>query len=120
MKRIVLLTALFMLSCSVANAQGFLRTLGERAKNAAENAIGNKVENAVTTGVEKAADILTGKNKSESTGKSETAAQSTSVEMGGGTDSPVTTNQPQVTTPSKQGAAINWNNYDFVAGDEII
>lgn len=53
MKRIVLLLAALVLVCSGASAQGILGRLGQRAKNAAENNIGNKVEQGVN-------DILNG------------------------------------------------------------
>ena len=53
MKKIVLLLAALVLVCSGASAQGILGRLGQRAKNAAENNIGNKVEQGVN-------DILNG------------------------------------------------------------
>lgn len=47
MKRIVLLITAVALTCASANAQSLLKKLGERAKNAAEQNIGNKVEKGV-------------------------------------------------------------------------
>lgn len=47
MKRIVLLITMVALTCAPASGQSFLERLGQRAKNAAENNIGNKVEKGV-------------------------------------------------------------------------
>ena len=44
MKRIALLLTAIALTCASANAQSLLERLGQRAKNAAENNVGNKVE----------------------------------------------------------------------------
>ena len=54
MKKIILLVSSIMLLGSVANAQGILRNLGERAKQAVENKVGEKVENAVNGAIDKA------------------------------------------------------------------
>ena len=51
MKKILLLVSSFMLICASASAQGILRNLGERAKQAVENAVGEKVENAINNAV---------------------------------------------------------------------
>ena len=47
MKRIALLLTAIALTCASANAQSFLEKLGNRAKNAVERNLGNKVEKAV-------------------------------------------------------------------------
>ena len=59
MKKILLLVASLLLVCGTASAQGLLKNLGERAKNAVENNLGNKVEQ----GVNKALDGVLGGNK---------------------------------------------------------
>jgi outer membrane protein OmpA-like peptidoglycan-associated protein len=59
MKKILLLVASLLLICGTASAQGLLKNLGERAKNAVENNLGNKVEQ----GVNKALDGVLGGNK---------------------------------------------------------
>ena len=53
MKKIVLLMAMIALASAPVSAQSFLERMKERAKNAAENNIGNKVEKGVN-------DILNG------------------------------------------------------------
>ena len=62
MKKIIFSLALLALVSGSADAQGFLKNLGQRAKNAAQQNIGQKVENGVN-------DILDGKvgkkNKTE-------------------------------------------------------
>ena len=56
MKKTVLFFTALLLMGSTAGAQGLLGRLGERAKNAVEENIGNKVEQGVN-------DILNGKKK---------------------------------------------------------
>ncbi len=56
MKKIALFITCTALACAPASAQSLLERLGERAKNAAENNIGNKVEKGVN-------DILDGNVK---------------------------------------------------------
>ncbi len=56
MKKTVLFITALLLMGSTAGAQGLLGRLGERAKNAVEENIGNKVEQGVN-------DILNGKKK---------------------------------------------------------
>ena len=47
MKRITLLLTAIVLACASADAQSLLERLGQHAKNAAENNVGNKVEQGV-------------------------------------------------------------------------
>ena len=56
MKKYILTAALFALICGTASAQGLLGRLGERAKQAVENNIGNKIEEGVNN-------VLNGKKK---------------------------------------------------------
>ena len=56
MKKYILTAALLALICGSASAQGILGRLGERAKQAVENNLGNKVEKGVN-------DLLDGKKK---------------------------------------------------------
>ena len=58
MKKILLLVMSLLLICGTASAQGILKNLGERAKQAVENNLGNKVED----GVNKALDGVLGGN----------------------------------------------------------
>ena len=61
MKKILLLVASLLLICGTASAQGILKNLGDRAKQAVENNLGNKVED----GVNKALDGVLGGNKNK-------------------------------------------------------
>ena len=47
MKKLLLSVAVLAMVCGTADAQNFLKNLGERAKNAAEQNIGQKVEKGV-------------------------------------------------------------------------
>ena len=59
MKKFLLSLCALLTVCSLADAQNILGRLGERAKNAVENNIGNKVEKGVN-------DILDGKKRDKS------------------------------------------------------
>ncbi|MBR5041696.1 MAG: hypothetical protein IKX67_00510, partial [Bacteroidales bacterium] len=60
MKKILLLLVSLLLVCGTASAQGLLKNLGERAKNAVENNLGNKVEQGVNNVLD---GVIGGKNK---------------------------------------------------------
>ena len=63
MKKYILTLAALAFLCGTASAQGILGRLGERAKQAVENNIGNKIEKGVN-------DLLDGKNKDKKDKKS--------------------------------------------------
>ncbi len=46
MKKLLLSVAVLAMVCGTADAQSFLKNLGEKAKNAAEQNIGQKVKRA--------------------------------------------------------------------------
>ena len=62
MKKSLIIIAALAFACGSADAQGILGRLGERAKNAAENNIGNKIEQGVNN-------VLDGKKKDKDKGK---------------------------------------------------
>ena len=69
MKKILLLVMSLLLICGTASAQGILKNLGERAKQAVENNLGNKVED----GVNKALDGVLGGKKNNDKSDNKTA-----------------------------------------------
>ena len=75
MRRIlVFIISALLASCFDANGQNFLERLGQRAKNAAENKLGEKVEQAVN-------DVLDGNigtNKKKETADKQASLQDTS------------------------------------------
>ena len=86
MKKTVLFITALLLMGSTAGAQGLLGRLGERAKNAVEENIGNKVEQGVN-------DILNGKKKDKKNkGKEEEQAAEAA---------PAPEEQPAVSKPAK-------------------
>ena len=123
------------LACAPASAQSLLERLGQRAKNAAENNLGNKVEKGVN-------DILNGKGKKEKTkdtkDQQERPVQQTATPQNGtwtcpnpecghtgntgnfctecGTKKPADGAQ---TAPQNQKATTAYAKSDFVPGDEI-
>ena len=100
MKRFLLSVAALSILCGSAKAQSFLERLGERAKNAAEQNIGQKVEKGVN-------DVLDGKIGKK--GKKEAEAEKPAV--------PAT----PATEPAAQKKPVNtaYAKSDFVPGDEI-
>lgn len=100
MKRLLLSVALLSILCSSAQAQSFLERLGERAKNAAEQNIGQKVEKGVN-------DVLDGKIGKK--GNKETDAEKPAVPATPATE-PAAQKKPVSTAYAKS---------DFVPGDEI-
>ena len=142
MKRIIaIMIASLLASCFAANGQGLLRSLGERAKNAVENKLGEKVEGAVGKVVDKAA--AKAENKAKGTkGKEVQEASETSVEgwtcpecyKKGNTgprcsdcDAPKPGTQAAETKPAEKPASkpakpqvqAGYAKSDFVPGDEI-
>lgn len=78
MKRFITLFAALMLCVCTANAQNFLKKLGETAKNAAENALNSKVGEKVENAVNKAVDNVTDKASESVNQKSEKKSSSES------------------------------------------
>ncbi len=102
MKKIALLTICIALMCAPAHAQGVLGRLGERARQAVENNVGNKIEQGIN-------DLLNGKENNKEEQQTQSAQQQPAA--------PASSTQP---ASQVQAVQINWNNYDFVSGDEII
>jgi len=129
MKKTVLLMSVLLLVGSTANAQNILQRLGEKAKEAAEQNIGNKVEKGVN-------DVLDGKvGKKDKKAKTEVAEEAgtavagwTCAECGKagntgkfcedcGAKKPGAAAAAKP-TPAKQ-VATEYAKSDFVPGDEI-
>jgi len=139
MKKTALLLTAIALTCASANAQSLLERLGQRAKNAAENNVGNKVEQGVN-------DLLNGKlgKKKDKKGEKQEPAQPAqtiatdgtwtcpNLECGHtgntgkfceecGTKRPASATASTATsnaTPQNKAAAA-YAKSDFVPGDEI-
>ena len=139
MKKIALLLTAIALTCASADAQSLLERLGQRAKNAAENNVGNKLEQGVN-------DLLNGKlgkKKDKKDQKQETAQPSQTIATDGtwtcpnlecghtgntgkfceecGTKRPASATASTATsnaTPQNKAAAA-YAKSDFVPGDEI-
>ena len=111
MRRIlVFIISALLASCLAANGQSLLERLGERAKNAVENKLGEKVEGAVNKAVDRAAakaeNKMKGKKGNEAEAK-ENAAHQKAVQHGKPADKPVREIQAA------------YAKTDFVPGDEI-
>ena len=105
MKRIIVIMIVSLLaSCFAANGQSMLERLGQRAKNAVENKIGEKVEQGVN-------DVLDGKKKKKDKADKQTAdpVSQDAVAM------------PDAKVPAqpKKQVETAYAKSDFVPGDEI-
>ena len=125
MKKLLLSVAVLAMVCGTADAQSFLERLGEKAKNAAEQNLGQKVEKGVN-------DVLDGKvgKKNKEKGEESSAAASataawTCEECGktGNTGQFCTdcgAKKPGAEAPKpKKQTASEYAKSDFVPGDEI-
>ena len=99
MKKYLLSAALLALICGTASAQGILGRLGERAKQAVENNVGNKIEKGVN-------DLLDGKKKD----KKDKKADEDEIAPAVGEEAP----QAATSTDFKRGEVILFED-DFTA-----
>ena len=145
MKRTVIIAVALSCICASANAQSILERLGQRAKDAVENKIGEKVEGAINSGIDK----VIGKNQkgnaqsgSEAQYDNEQADPAVSSQVGwtcpecgrtGNTGAfcedcgakkpgagPATAASATPAAPAPKKAATAYAKSDFVPGDEII
>ncbi|MDY6277207.1 MAG: OmpA family protein [Bacteroidales bacterium] len=108
MKRITaIMIASLLASCYVANGQSLLERLGQRAKNAVENKLGEKVEQ----GVNDALDGKTGKNK-----KNDKADKQTADPV---SQDAVALPDAKVPAQPKKQVETSYAKTDYVPGDEI-
>ncbi len=116
MKKIVLLMTALLLVCSGASAQSnVLNRLKNRAKNAVENNISNKIEK----GINNALNGQTG-NKTRRTQEVKVESRDEQVVVEQSVPEQNVDVLPATPQDNKPAAAkIGWNNYDFVAGDEM-
>ena len=99
MKKYILTAALLALICGTASAQGILGRLGERAKQAVETNVGNKIEKGVN-------DLLDGKKKD----KKDKKADEDEIAPAVGEEAP----QAATSTDFKRGEVILFED-DFTA-----
>ncbi len=111
------------LSTVDAGAQGFLKRLGEKAKNAAERVIENKTERAAERITDKVTDPDT--YKGDGSNQQQQQGQTGQQQQGNApVTAPADTGQqvPATQTPQQGGTALEmtYAKNDFVPGDEII
>lgn len=108
MRRIlVFIISALLASCFDANGQNFLERLGQRAKNAAENKLGEKVEQAVN-------DVLDGKIGTKE--NKETADKQTADPV---SQDAVAMPDAKIPAQPKKQVETSYAKTDFVPGDEI-
>ena len=108
MKKYILTLAALALICGTASAQGILGRLGERAKQAVENKIGNKIEEGVNN-------VLNGKKKDKKDKKAEENAESEEAAVEA--DETVDFAQIQAKSDFKRGDTVFFED-DF-AGEQL-
>ena len=112
MKKIIVFTlSVLLASCFSANSQSLLNRLGERAKNAVENKLGEKVEGAVNKAVDKAANKAEKKLKGTKGKEAEVVEETKDL-------SPEKAAPSQPANPVKK-VQTSYAKSDFVPGDEI-
>lgn len=83
MNKLFSMAVIALLACGSANAQNMLGRLANRAKDAAENAVGKKIENAVYKAVDKAvskeAETVVDKNKKKQSAAEQSAPAAPAV-----------------------------------------
>lgn len=104
MKKLLLsfFTVVFLLSCTVSNAQ-LLKRIKDEVKRRAENNIVNKAGNATDKAIDKSADAVKGNNQNK---KDANVQQSNTEKSDAGNRETI--------------SVISYKNYDFVPGDKII
>lgn len=108
MKKYILTAALFALICGTASAQGLLGRLGERAKQAVENNVGNKIEKGVN-------DLLDGKKKDKKDKKANEDQES--EEVGVAANETVDFAEIQAKSDFKRGANVFFE--DNLSGERM-
>ncbi|MBR5107499.1 MAG: hypothetical protein IK098_05625, partial [Bacteroidales bacterium] len=108
MKKYILTVALFALICGTASAQGILGRLGERAKQAVENNVGNKIEKGVN-------DLLDGKKKDKKDKKANEDQESDEAEVAA--NETVDFAQIQAKSDFKRGGTVFFN--DDLKGEQM-
>ena len=128
MKKLLLSVAVLAMVCGTADAQSFLERLGEKAKNAAEQNLGQKVEKGVNDVLDGKVGKKNKKNKEKGEEASEAASATaawTCEECGktGNTGQFCTdcgAKKPGAEAPKpKKQTASEYAKSDFVPGDEI-
>ncbi len=112
MKKIVMMLLAFALigGTTEVSAQGWLKKLGDKAKEAAKRKIEQKVEQKTEKAVDDVFEGNVGKGKK---GKKNNADE-------GYDDSEGSEAGAQGGKKQKQSAQMTWNKFDFVSGDEIM
>ena len=110
MKRILAIALALWVAGFTADAQNILGRLGERAKQAVENNLGNKVEKGVN-------DILDGKKKNKEKGKEQAEVEEAVEEAGAATDEKVDFEQIQAKSDFVRGANVFF--YDDLKGEKL-
>ena len=111
MKKYILTAALFALICGTASAQGILGRLGERAKQAVENNVGNKIEKGVN-------DLLDGKKKDKKDKKA--GEDQESEEAGVAANETVDFAEIQAKSDFKRGANVFYLPEEFTIEFDVL
>ncbi len=126
MKRFLIVCLLLVATAGIteASAQNWLDRLGRRAEEAAKRAVERNVERSIERGVDKAfeegeeAVSNVGRKKQRDRGE-EASAEEMEYEAAESTEvAEAAPAAPQA--PERPTAEMNWNKFDFVAGDEVL
>lgn len=118
MKKVTFFVSVFLVISLTINAQGWLKSLGEKAKNAVKNAVENKVEQktdeTVNKAMDKAEDSVTKKGKGKKTDEAEENVSKSSKK---------TSKTPENASDdgeNRNSSLQSYSKYDFVPGEKVI
>ena len=115
----ILLVLLLAAAAGTADAQNWLNKLKDKAEDAAKRTVERNVERKTEDAVDNAMNKKDKRNKNDD--EEESAPQNDdSDDSNSYADNDDSNNNATDNTPRNKKAEINWNSYDFVAGDEII
>ncbi|MBP5682025.1 MAG: hypothetical protein J6X05_02110, partial [Bacteroidales bacterium] len=113
----LLLALLLTMAFSSADAQNWLNKLKDKAEDAAKRTVEKNVQRKTEDAVDNAMNgNRNKKNRNDDAEEAEEVSEEIQDNNNANADADNTTPEPQRT----KKAEINWNSYDFVAGDEII
>ena len=117
MKRLLFVfTVLLLAGTTEVYSQGWLEKVAKKTAKRVEERSKKKVEDKVNEATDKTVDKAFGKAEDAVTGKGNTGSDNTT----GGETEDTNENAEEGGKQAKKSSTMNWNKFDFVAGDEVM
>lgn len=117
MKRLLFVfTVLLLAGTTEVYSQGWLEKVAKKTAKRVEERSKKKVEDKVNEAADKTVDKAFGKAEDAVTGKGNTGSDNTT----GGETEDTNENAEEGGKQAKKSSTMNWNKFDFVAGDEVM